>query len=418
MCCLAVLGLWVSLGAGCNQTPATVPAGSTTRPAAAVPEPIDRQIRVLLQESVSICTISSDEAFDLVDPIAGTHFKQGEGGSLLTVVFEDQRIRVPLLELDLAEQTVDLVPRGLEPVGIHINGKVQYYRGWMRFSRTGNRTGSVTNVVDIEDYLIAVVDAELPRRFHAEAFRAQAIAARTYAWYHKQTVGKKRDWDVKATERSQVYRGIGRSQQGSPAAEAVYDTRGLVCAWDAPEGERIFCTYFASACGGTTASVAAINGREEALIPPLAGNVQCDFCRDSPDRSWGPVSRGKTVITELLRSRYPRFKAIGPIERIEVAEATPAGRAVRYRCIDGQDREVEIEAENLRLTLDSGGRAIRSTYFVLVDSGFEVVFQDGRGLGHGVGLCQYGADALARQGVKASQILQRYYPSSRVRRAY
>jgi stage II sporulation protein D len=132
----------------------------------------------------------------------------------------------------------------------------------------------------------------------------------------------------------------------------------------------------------------------------------------------GPVSRGKIAVTEALRSRYPRFKAIGPIARIDVAEATPAGRAVRYRCVDGQDREVELEAENLRLTLDPTGREIRSTYFVLADNGSEVVFKDGRGLGHGVGLCQYGADALARQGLKASQILQKYYPSSRVRRAY
>ncbi|MBP7936906.1 MAG: SpoIID/LytB domain-containing protein [Phycisphaerae bacterium] len=418
MCCLATLGLWVLLGAGCHQTPGTAPAGAASRPAEAVPEPIDRQIRVLLLEGTPACSVSSDEAFDLIDPAAGTHFGQGEGGKPLGVVFEGQRIRVPSLQLDLADEVVDLVPRGLEPIGIQVNGKVQYYRGWIRFTRTGDNAGAVTNVVDIEDYLIAVVDAELPRRFHQETFRAQAIAARTYAWYHKQTAGKKRSWDVRATERSQVYRGIGRSPHGSPAAEAVYDTRGLVCAWDAPEGERIFCTYYSSACGGTTASAAAINGREDAQIPPLAGNVQCDFCRNAPDRSWGPVALGKTVITESLRGRYPRFRAIGPIERIEVAEATPAGRAARYRCIDGQDREVEIEAENLRLTLDPTGREIRSTCFVLANNGSECVFQEGRGLGHGVGLCQYGADALARQGMKASQILKLYYPSSRVRRAY
>lgn len=415
---LAALGLLVSLGAGCDQPPGNVPATVATRPAEAVPEPVDRQIRVLLLEDVAACTVSCDEAFDVVDPVIGTHFGQGEGDKPLTVVFEDQQIRIPSLKLDLKEAVVDLVPRGVEPIGLQVNGKTQYYRGWMRFTRTGGGAGSVTNVVDIEDYLIAVVDAELPRRFHVEAFRAQAIAARTYAWYHKQTVGKKRSWDVKATERSQVYRGIGRPQQDSPAAQAVYDTRGLVCAWDAPEGERIFCTYFSSACGGTTASVAAINGREAAQIAPLVGNVRCDFCQHSADRTWGPVSRGKTVITESLRGRYPRFKAIGLIERIEVADATPAGRAVKYRCVDSQDRSIEIEAENLRLALDPSGREIRSTCFTLVDGGSEIVFQNGRGLGHGVGLCQYGADADARQGQKASQILQRYYPSSRVRRAY
>ncbi len=154
------------------------------------------------------------------------------------------------------------------------------------------------------------------------------------------------------------------------------------------------------------------------MIPPLAGNVTCDYCRDSPEYHWGPVRLACTRITEQLRQKYPKFRSIGPIERMEVVERTPGGRPVRLGLYDGSGRGVELEAENFRLAVDPTGREIRSTFFTPVDEADAIVLTDGRGFGHGIGMCQYGADALARSGRSAAQILTFYYPGSHITRAY
>ena len=79
---------------------------------------------------------------------------------------------------------------------------------------------------------------------------------------------------------------------------------------------------------------------------------------------------------------------------------------------------VELEAEIFRLSVDPTGRIVRSTFFVPVVEQDAVVLTGGRGFGHGMGLCQYGAAALADAGWQASRILRFYYPGSQLTRAY
>ena len=411
----AALACWVSICTGCGRTPESVPEPITSQPESVAPSPKDRSIRVLLLDDVRESEAVVQGSYDLADPASSQRLVESVAASPLTVVFGEGRIRFPQLHLTVPLTVVDLVPCGDRLVGLRLDGKVRHFRGRLRFVRRSDGTGSVVNLVDVEDYLVAVVAAELDRRFHRETFRAQAVAARTYAWYQKRTGGVKREWDVTATESSQVYPGLARVKQVPQAARAVHDTQGLVCTWDSPEGERIFCTYYSSACGGWTQSARAI--RRNAVIPPLAGNVRCEHCRNAPNYHWGPVRINKADVTRQLRDRYPRFEAMDTIDRIEVKEATPAGRPVRLTLIDADGRQIELEAENLRLTLDPTGRKIQSTFFELVNEDNQIVLQAGRGFGHGIGMCQYGAEGLARKGFKAGEILRFYYPGSKLRRA-
>jgi stage II sporulation protein D len=213
-----------------------------------------------------------------------------------------------------------------------------------------------------------------------------------------------------------VYSGLDRARKVPLARLAVRKTTGLVCTWDSPKGERIFCSYYSSSCGGSTQSADAI--RRNSAIPPLAGNVACPCCETTDNCHWGPVRLAKTFLTARLRDRYERFSTIGPIDQVEVARATPAGRPVTLLFRDAEGREIELESENFRLTMDPSGRTIRSTFFALVDEGLSISLADGRGFGHGVGMCQHGAEQLARQGQKAGRILKHYYPNSRLKRVY
>jgi stage II sporulation protein D len=153
-------------------------------------------------------------------------------------------------------------------------------------------------------------------------------------------------------------------------------------------------------------------------IPPLAGDIKCTDCQDSPTYTWKSVRIRKSEITERLRGRYPRFKELGPIDRVEVGARTQGGRPLLLVLRDAQGKSLSLEIENFRLTVDPSGRELMSGYFNPVDEGDVIAFVDGRGFGHGVGMCQYGAEGKARRGMKAGGILTAYYPTSGLTRAY
>jgi stage II sporulation protein D len=77
-----------------------------------------------------------------------------------------------------------------------------------------------------------------------------------------------------------------------------------------------------------------------------------------------------------------------------------------------------LRAEDFRLTVDPSGRKVRSTGCRIISMGHKWAFVAGRGYGHGVGMCQSGAQALAREGKTARQILAYYYPGSKIVKLY
>ena len=378
---------------------------------------VDRAIRVLLAEGLDQGQVTLPERFDLRDPADGRLLAEDLGPQTVSVLFDADEIVFPRLERAFRLDAVDLVPEGIEPLEVTFgDGSRRRYRGYLRYVRRPDGSGGLVNVVDVEDYLIGVVSAELSLAFSDETFRAQAIASRTFVLYQTQRKTARDQWDVKATESSQVYVGLARASKVPQAARAVHATRGVVCTWDAPEGERIFCAYFSSQCGGTSQPVDVVKPTER--IPPLAGGVACAFCRSSPRGRWGPVRLDKTRVTDRLRERYPRFASIGPIDRIEVTPSPQADRPARFRLFDREGGSIRLRPEDFRLSVDPTGRKIRSTWFRLDDEGEAFVLNDGRGFGHGIGLCQHGAEGMAREGMTAGHILAHYYPESKLARAY
>lgn len=307
----------------------------------------------------------------------------------------------------LSPETVEVVPAtdGAVRVG-H-----RRYRGYVRLA-AGPDGLRVVNVVHVESYLRGVLCGELPRWFDRRTFRAQAVAARTYALYQKLVASKRRRYDVLATEASQVY--LGLNGETRKAIDAVEYTRGIVLTWNSPAGPKIFSTYYSSTCGGMTQSIA--NCKNEPPIPPLAGGVICRHCHSSPHYNWPALRLTKQYITEHLQQRFEHLADIRRIDRIEILKQTRDGRAVRLALTDAAGRRFELRAEDFRLAV--GGNRLKSTRCRIVTEPDAFVFADGRGFGHGVGLCQYGAEGMARAGATSAQILQHYYPQSRLSKAY
>jgi len=412
--------LLAAAASSCKSKP--TPAVDAAPPGAQPQQQQLRAIRVCLLAGVRSFRLAVDGPFELRDGQGRRLSPQGhrlEPTEAVVLSGSSPRIRIGPNTYDRA--VVEIIPKRPGSLEVFIptgadKPTARRYRGTLRCVLQPDGTADVINVVDVEQYLRGVLRGEMPPWFHREAFRAQAIASRTFVLYQKMTVGRWRHYDVEADQRSQMYIGLDGEKDCPQAIEAVESTRGVVCTWASPYGEKIFCTYFSACCGGMTQDAA--NVKPMRSIPPLAGGVRCTYCVQAPCFQWGPVRYSKSRITAGLRARYPKLAAMSRVEKIEVLSATADGRPIRLKIIDSQGRTVTMRAEDFRLAVDPSGMTLKSTHFRIHHERDHILFTHGRGWGHGIGMCQYGADGLARRGKKAADILRFYYPTCHLTKAY
>lgn len=294
------------------------------------------------------------------------------------------------------------------------------YRGKLVFRiNPDSNTFAVINLVPLEPYLAGVVGAEMPDYWEPEALKAQAIAARTYCLYIKNRFGSKRYWDVAKTQANQVYLGV--KAESAQVWNAVNDTYGQVSVCKHPNGtEDIFPTYYSSTCGGHTENSMNVFGDS---FEPLVG-VDCPYCKDVAKLDpffWPMAQFDKTTVTTRLLQKYPKLKHLGEIINIVEDEKSNYGtfsRLTKIKLVGSTGKSDFLRAEDLRLTIDPTGRQFKSTICRIVSWDDTWAFIAGRGWGHGVGMCQCGAEGIARQGKNAREILYYYYPGSKIVRVY
>lgn len=252
--------------------------------------------------------------------------------------------------------------------------------------------------VDLEDYLLGVVGAELPASSPPAALEAQAIASRSYA-----LAGLRAGIALEDGERSQVYRGAGAESEA--VRQAVRATRGLVLL----RGTRVLKAYFHSTCGGFRVGVSEVF--PEPPEPALEGN-RCGFCDGTKHSAWTL----EIAAAELARLLQP-LGVPADIRELRVLDEHSSGRArTLVAVVPGGERR--IGAIDFRRCL--GTHRLRSTWITSIerrDDGGAFVIR-GRGFGHGVGLCQVGAIEQARRGRDAQSILGSYYPGAIVEKLW
>jgi len=305
---------------------------------------------------------------------------------------------------------VDVLLTPLRDASIVVND--QTYRGELRLLRSGDEIVFI-NHLDIEAYLRGVLRGELSGHFHPEAFKAQAVAARTFVLWEKQAAPADRGWDVLDNEGSQMY--IGVRGEDAVAVRAVEQTRGQVCVYDDGGVDRLFCAFYSSTCGGLSQSVRNIRPNY-ADVPPLRGNVQCRDCGTAPHFHWGPVKLSKAEVSKRLTARYPSLAVLGTIVELRPKATTTDGRVVRMELVGSSGLVETLVGEDFRLAL--GGRTLKSTNFEIENKGDRFIFKNGVGYGHGVGLCQWGMQNKAVQGWDYQRILSTYYPGSKIKTLY
>jgi len=306
---------------------------------------------------------------------------------------------------------------------VSINGRT--YRGRFRFIPAGGNTFDVVNDVDIDGYVKSVVPRELLKSWGEEAYKAQAIVARTYALYEARTAGLRRQWDVYPDQRSQVYGGYQDESEKSRAA--VDDTTGVVVAYGQLNHERIFKTYFSACCGGVTQSAADAFG--EAYQVPLSDQNLHGLCSAANNYNWGPVEISKDELTRRLRDYGKRRgraeRDMAKVSKLEIQLVNRFNRPIRFVVTDTNGSRFSLTGEELRNAINAGtskdepARLLSSFCKVVCDPTSETIrFVDGHGNGHGVGLCQWCSEIRSEAGLRHEDIVLSAYPRARLVRAY
>jgi stage II sporulation protein D len=285
---------------------------------------------------------------------------------------------------------------------IRVNG--QPYRGSIELRRTPAGRLTAINELDLEVYLYGVIKGEINPRWPPEAVKAQAVAARTLAIQNLAALRGKfasEGYTLRATTDSQMYLGVMGEDPGAIAA--VEATRGLVMTF---RGLPIFAAYHSNS-GGHTEDSENVWGTHH----PYLRGVPDPLALEAPGGQWAARLSRAAIEAGLRRGGIGMTGIAG----IEPGRMTPWGRAVTVRLTDEAGRTHEIGANQFRLLMGAG--LIRSTMFVVTRDGAEVAFA-GRGSGHGVGLDQWGARALALRGQTFEQILNYYYTGIGIERRF
>jgi stage II sporulation protein D len=258
------------------------------------------------------------------------------------------------------------------------------------------RAGALVIVVTlpIESYVERVVASESGTADSAESLKALAIVVRSFALHEAH---RHADYDLCDSIHCQLLHWRGNGERGVQAHAATLETGGETLWFH----EQRALAYLGKDCGGRTASPVEI--WPHARLVPYLPSQPDRFCTADGGREW--ASRA-----ELTAALAKHGLAAPGWQNIAVGRRGESGRAVTIK-IDG----AEISADEFRLAVGEslGWNKIPSTWFEVSRQGDGFAFH-GRGWGHGVGLCQKGAAAMAQQGRSAQEILAQYFPGIRV----
>ncbi|OYD16356.1 hypothetical protein CH333_03585 [candidate division WOR-3 bacterium JGI_Cruoil_03_44_89] len=256
----------------------------------------------------------------------------------------------------------------------------------------------IINKLPIESYLYSVVACEFESG-EMDAMKAGACAARTYALRHLKL---DEDYDLVATERDQVYRGMNSETKNSRCA--CVETKGLVCVY---RGEIIDARY-SSTCGGRTADAKDIFGKGE----PYLKSRSCNYCKISPHYSW-TQKYSRQNFRELVRNKIKKIKGKDPggIKGVKIKRRDGSGR-VKEITVRARNGNFTVDGEDIRRLFD-----VKSKLFDIKSRG-DWVYIEGRGWGHGVGMCSWGAIGMAKKGKNFKKILRYYYRGTTVKKLY
>ncbi|MFH0702885.1 MAG: SpoIID/LytB domain-containing protein [bacterium] len=398
-------------------------------------------------------SISSDFSFELVDKSTGLSIVKSNGKDIFTVKISKSDFKIFNKNKQIAENITGPISAKsfnnspVQIVGLVREGKPAYYRGEIEIVKAPGKKDklSAVNILPLEDYLKGVVPNELPPAFGLEALKAQAVAARNYAL--KPRIKSYSQFDICDSVQCQVY--FGYNTENHLANKAIEETKGLVALY---KGDIILALY-SSTAGGYTENY------ENAFSDPQTGNFPASplkYLKGKPDVEGTPALNNEESAKNFYSSFLPGFDINSGYYRWtktwtrEELESTLNKNLSKYsdseficpkfkkysdigtlykinvlsRGVSGKAMVVEITASNgtwlvkkellIRRIFENTNKILPSANVIFdnqFDSNGNLVKIDafGGGFGHGVGMSQYGAGYLSKNGYSFDKILQHYY---------
>ena len=269
--------------------------------------------------------------------------------------------------------------------------------------RVAAHEGLLTLIAEfpLEDYVTAALEGESAVSTHPESLKAMAVVVRTYAARFRARHGDE-GFDFCDNTHCQNLNFTGPMAQ---IRDAVAATRGQMLWYQGSPA----ATYYHQNCGGTLAA-----GEEvwPALHAPYLREHTDPYCKQGAPLPWKAEFQ-RTELESALRTQG--LKVPEGWDSLTVVSRGASGRALKLAFEQGAQPSQLISASSLRFAIGRsfGWNRVRSDLYEIENTGDAVVF-NGHGAGHGVGLCQAGAEEMAREGKTYKQILDFYYPGTQL----
>ena len=271
------------------------------------------------------------------------------------------------------------------------------YRGVLEIS--GGKSLSIVNELPLEDYVRGVIPIEVPASFQPEAQKALAIAIRTYAL---KSLERHRSSGFNVCDGIHCQGFAGASKDAEWIDKLIDETKGQILVY---KDQPIYAAY-STDCGGMT------QNNEDAGYGPAFPYLRSvadrkdedseDYCKGCPFHTWS-----KEFKSDELEKAFS--KMVGKFQSMEFAEFDCSGR-VKTVVIKGDKGEYRLTGSKFRELF--GESVIKSTMMTVTASDDGEYVIEGKGFGHGVGLCAFGANGMAKAGKTCKEILEHYYAGS------
>jgi stage II sporulation protein D len=262
----------------------------------------------------------------------------------------------------------------------------------------------VTATLPMDEYIAGVLAGETGNFKSDEALKAMSVAARTYAM-HFGSRHALDHFDVCDTTHCQDLRLSGITGRIRQIAES---TSGEVLWWQG----RPAATYYHADCGGMTEDARFVLGDDEAPMPYLKQHSDI-YCIRNGIMQW----QSQITKRDLRRAlAADGFNVLGKLRSVSVVQRTPSGRVETLRVVGS--RTITVPGVQFRIAVGRhiGWARLKSNWYDVSMSGDLIMFH-GRGSGHGVGLCQVGAEVMGEEGKTYQEILAYYYPGTKLGRS-
>ena len=255
-----------------------------------------------------------------------------------------------------------------------------------------SKTGDIVEM-ELEEYLKGVVYAEMPSSFNIEALKAQAVAARTYTKFKMADSTHICD----NPSHCQAWLENDYSENFEKVSKAVEETRGKTVSY---MGETIEA-FFHSSSGGKTESSKDVWGKDIPYLVPVESPNEDKIMSTFFSEKEVTYKELKTLINNYLGKNQVTTEKLK--NKIKIISRTEGDRV----------NEIKIDKASLSGASIRGILELRSTNFDIELKEKSVVFKV-KGYGHGVGMSQWGAEVMAREGKDYEEILKYYYPNTEV----